>query len=490
MTPTDPRLLSPEEPTAGATPAGRRAGSLTLREAGEDGGLNLDPANQSLADALRVMLRLLQAGMVVLGILYLLSGMQRVNEGERGIRLIFGQIRESNIEPGFHWSPPYPIGELVRVPQGYQELDISKDFWVDVPAGMVDTSIEKLPGTPSLKPDQNGTGSVITGDGNIAHTKWKVGFERVDVSSFTRNVHENFEQEIVKCAVKRAVVQAVSEVTLTELLQQSSKDGTVASRARALAQETLDNLNSGLQIRSLTMDPPIPPLYLREDFNRASAAAANASKTIADAQSYRSERLNQAAGNAAKYLIYYIDQYEKALAHDDPEASKILNIIDALMLGKEEVEVLVLGDDGLPEREEEGQPTGRTHKVRFAATGEIAATLSEAMLYRTGVRSKAQTTLSRFEAKLQQWKANPTVMMQTEWTEAMRSFMSKPNFEMMMVPPGVNTLTLLLNSDPDIEREVQSDIKRRIREETERKRNEELMRKGRETDTTGLNYRT
>jgi hypothetical protein len=80
--------------------------------------------------------------------------------------------------------------------------------------------------------------------------------------------------------------------------------------------------------------------------------------------------------------------------------------------------------------------------------------------------------------------------MQTEWSSAMRSFMGKPNFEMMMVPPGVSTLTLLLNSDPDFEREVQTDIKRRIREETERRRNEDLMRKGRETDTTGLNYRT
>lgn len=485
---TEPRL-SPDEPVAGGTP-GRRAGSLTLREAGEGGGLNMDPANQSLAEALRVMLRLLQAGMVVLGVLYLLSGMQRVNEGERGIRLLFGKIQESNIQPGFHWSPPYPIGELVRVPQGYQELDISKDFWVDVPAGTVDTSIEKLPGTPSLKPDQNGTGSVITADGNIAHTKWKVGFEREDVSAFTRNVHDDFEQEIVKSAVKQAVVQAVSEVTLPELLQQSSKEGTVASRAQALAQQTLDDLRSGLRIRSLTMDPPIPPLYLREDFNRASAAAANASRTIADAQSYRSERLNQAAGNASKYLIYYIDQYEQALAREDPEASKVLDTIDALMLGKDEVEVLVLGDDGRPEREEEGHPTGRTHRVRFAATGEIATALSEATLYRTGVRSRAQTTLSRFEAKLQQWKVNPTVMMQNEWAGAMRSFMGKPNFEMMMVPPGVNTLTLLLNSDPDIEREVQTDIKRRIREETERRRNEELMRKGRETDTTGLNYRT
>ena len=127
--------------------------------------------------------------------------------------------------------------------------------------------------------------------------------------------------------------------------------------------------------------------------------------------------------------------------------------------------------------------------MQIGSTGQIASILSDAMLYRTGVRSKAQTTLSVYQAKLAQFQQNPTMMMQNEWQSAMRTFMSRPNFEMMMVPPGVNTLTLLLNSDPEIEREVQADIKRRLREEQERRRMEEMMRRGKETDTNAMNYR-
>jgi membrane protease subunit HflK len=486
--------LSPDDPLlpnggGGGVPAPRRAGSVVLREATETDATFTDPANQSLADALKVMLRLLQFGMFALAVLYVFSGMKKVNEGERGIRLLFGKEVESNLGPGFHWTPPFPVGELVKVQEGYQELDIGREFWVDIPDGAVDTSVDKLPGTPSLNPGARG-GSVITGDGNIAHTKWKVSFKRDDVGAFSKRIYPDYEQEIVRAAVKQAVVQAVSEVTLDQLLQQASSGGaTVPLRARALAEEKLSRLDTGLKIVTLTMDPPIPPLYLKDVFNKASAASAEANKVIQQAQAYRRETMNRAAGSAAKYLIFAINEYEAAIAKKDPKAEEVLDRIEALMTGQREVEVLALGDDGRPERDEAGVLTNRKTAVRISSTGQIASILSDAMLYRTGVRSRAQTTLSHYQAKRAQFEKNPTVMMQTEWQSAVREFMGKQNFEMMWMPPGINTLTLLLNSDPEIAREVDADIKRRLREETERKRQEEMMKRGKETDTNAMNYK-
>ena len=80
-------LFSPDMPTGGPPPSpGRqRPSSLSLRgAAGTQGEApqseGLDPANQSLADALRVTLRIVQVGMLVLAALFAISGSQSVRE--------------------------------------------------------------------------------------------------------------------------------------------------------------------------------------------------------------------------------------------------------------------------------------------------------------------------------------------------------------------------------------------------------------------------
>ena len=476
-------LHSPDAPGDGGAPVRptppppRRAGSMTLREGVQGPGENaLDPANQSLADALKVMMRLLQAGMIVLGILYVLSGLQSVKEGERAIRLLFGKKVDENLEPGFRWSAPFPMGELVKVNKGYHELDISKDFWIYIPAG-ADPSPDKQAPTQSLKPDQGGSGSVITADGNIAHTKWRVGYERSDIGNFASNVLPEDEEKLVLSAVKRGVVQAVAQVTLDDLLQQRTVHGaTIPQMARQIAQDTLNRLKSGIEIRALTMDPPIPPLWVRSSFNNASAAASNANKIIQEAQTYRSQTLNQAAGNAARYLVYQIDDYEHALAKNDPAgADATLNTINSLLDGSP-VEVLKLDDNGRPEVEEQGQPTGRKVTIAKMTTGDVASRLNEAKLYKTGVVSRAKSDAARYEAKLAQFQANPSVMVQREWTGALRVFLARDTVTTWILPPNSNTIDMVFNQDPDVQRDIEAIIKELQRKAAEQKRLEELKR--------------
>lgn len=491
-------LLSPDAPGAGGgdlppspalqSPTPRRAGSMTLREGVEGPGASpLDPANQSLADALRVMMRLLQVAMIILAGLYLLSGMHRVNEGERGIQLLFGNIVGRDLEPGLHWSAPFPMGEVVRVDAQQHFIDINRDFWVYIPPGTSDASPEKLAPTASLKPDQGGSGSVITGDSNIAHTKWKVGYERRDSSKYATNVLPGDEEQLVLAAVKRGVVQAIAQVTLDDLLRQNVVNGsTIPEMARKVAQDTLRRLDSGLEITALTMDPPIPPLAVRTAFNNASAAAANANKAIQEAQTYRSQQLNQAAGNAARYLVYYIDEYEHALAKSDQSgADSTLATINGLLDNKP-TEVLRLDENGNPAVEEKNYPTGQRISIEGMTTGDVASALNEAKLYRSGVVSRAKSDASRYAAKLEQYKANPRLTVQRDWSEAMRVFMARENVTMMLMPPGINTVNLLLNQDPDDARRIELWQKEQERIRLEKKRLEELQRPTPTNTTTTL----
>lgn len=440
--------------------AARRAGSVVLRSGPEEspGGASamLDPANQSLADALKVMFRLLQAAMVVLVGLFLLSGVQAVKEGERGVRLLFGRMQDHNLEPGFRWSAPFPLGELIRVNQNYREIVLDRPFWVYVAEGTVDPSPDKLVPTSSLKPDQGGSGSVITADGNIAHTRWKVGFRRGDTKSYCENILPEQETALVRTAAMRGIVRACANVTIAELLTQSgNQENSVTRRARSIAQDMLDRSGSGVVIDQFVLEGAIPPLFVRSDFANVQSAVSKAGKEIDNARADRRKRLNEVAGDAANDLIDLIDEYEAATAaNDQAKMTATLAKIDALLLDRQ--------------REENGVVVpGRT-------SGRVALMLDEANLYRSQIVSQRQAQLARFEAKLAQFESNPLVMVQSEWREAFQVFSSRRSIDFMILPPNAGEVWLSLNRDPDKQREIEREKKTQELDQQQRQREREL----------------
>ena len=480
-------LLSPDGEGSGPTgadapspnlvvPQSRRAGSVRLRQNTEgvsDADL-LDPANQSLADALRLLYKFVIIGVIALFGVYLWSGFGSVKEGSRGIRLLFGKVQESNLDPGFRFSVPQPFGELVTVEQGRNDLSIDKSFWVFIPDGQ-DPQLDKINPTASLKPDQGGTGSVLTGDGNIAHTKWQVGYRRDDVTSHAQNLLPAAEEALVRAAVMRGVVHACAGVTITQLLQQTGDQlNAVSVNAKAVAQKTLDNAGSGIKIDSLNLSEVTPPLFVRGDFNKVASASSAAAAAIEKARTEANEQLNKVAGEAAPYIIQAIDDYEVAVARGEGAgAEKKLQLIDDLMMGKE-VEVDEIRD---------GRKTGAKIAIKGRVSGEVATVISAAERSRNETISMSKSDLLRFQAKLAQYNSNPSVMVQREWASALSEFYNSRTVELMMVPPGTSTIALLLNRDPAIARELDSEIKRRELEDANRQRELELRREGVKTQT-------
>lgn len=448
-------LRSPEEGGAGEggqppSPARQRASSVQFRTASPQAEAQsmLDPANQSLSEALSLLFRLVLLGCIVLVALYFASGFGRINEGERGIRLIFGREQRTDLEPGFAWSLPAPFGELVRVPQGVQEVRVDRDFWVYVAPGTVDPSPDKLVPTGSLNPAQEGAGSVLTADGNIAHTQWRVTFRRGDAGLFARNVSVEHEQMMVRMAVQRGVVRACAEVTIDELLKRAS-DSEVSIRAREVAQRTLDEARTGLVIDQLTLEAAIPPLAVRADFAKVQSAVSRAAEAREKAATDAQRFLAEAAGDAAPVLIREIDAYELALARgDQAEQTQVLARIDQSLLSTQQPRV----------------------------SGRAATLLSEARQYRSETVARAQSDLSRFQAKVQEFAANPLVMVHREWSEAYRALLGRPTVNLSIVPPGQALTVLRLSRDPDVSRALDRERKRRENEETQRRQQEEMRR--------------
>lgn len=423
----------------------RRAASVTLRREGGSEATSaqlMDPANQSLAEALRITFRILQLGMFAIFALFALSGFRSVREGEVGIRLLFGKVSGSELPPGFQPSAPYPFGDMIKVEREGRPISMSKEFWPFLKDDTREISIDRMPATNTLKPGADG--SLVTGDSNIAHTRWQARFRRSSATSWAKNVSPEHEDRMIRAALARGIVHAVAQTPIERLLKQSSDDqGSVAAQAKDIAQAMLDDLESGLEIERLFLVDKTPPISVRPRFVAVESAASNAGKARDQAEGEASEILSQVAGEAAPVLSSLIDAYELAIEVGDEERqAELLSTIYAIF-------------DGSPV-DLEGLAPGTVLPI----SGSVTRVINDARLYVASEVNRRQTQFSLFQAKLEQYEKNPELMITSTWADAFAMFTDRPFVEQMFVPPGASGLQLLINADPEIRKEQDREAKR------------------------------
>ncbi len=422
---------------------------------------SLEQANRSLAEALKVTFRLIQVAMVVLAVLYVLSGFQSIGTDERGVRVVFGKATDRDLSPGFQFSWPYPIGEMVKVNTGTQREKIYRDFWPFVAPGREEqVTVDQLRRSRTLVPGDDG--SLITADGNIVHARWVVDYSRADAFAFASSIHPADAERMVMTAAKRGAVRAVAEVTIDEILKQSSsQEASVARRAQAIAQATLDEIGSGISIETLSLDDKMPPVFVKAQFAGVQTAASNASKAVEDARRDANEALNRVAGQASPMLGQLIDRYERELETEQNDAADAT--LDAIF-------VVMEGGGERP------------------IAGIVAEELSFARQQRSEIVSRARGDAQIYAAKLAQFKSNPIVMVKQDWKEALQAFMSMPNVR-TFTAPSTGEIRVMINSDPEVEKEMLK-VLRRQRAEQALLQREEDRRDMRRRSNTGLNLET
>ena len=90
-----------------------------------------DAGSQALAEALRSSFAIVKFVMVALVIVFLASGIFQVGPQEKAVILRFGRTigagQQALLGPGLHWSFPYPIDEVVKIPiQGSPERRVHR----------------------------------------------------------------------------------------------------------------------------------------------------------------------------------------------------------------------------------------------------------------------------------------------------------------------------------------------------------------------------
>lgn len=464
-----------EGPAGPSEPA--RSASVRLREGVESNDAALmDPANQSLADALRITYYLLQGAMVVLAVLFVLSGFQTVREGERGISVLFGRAVSTNLEPGFHFAAPYPFGEMIKVDTGNIAPSLKRSFWPAVKTAELDNPVDDLPKNGQLSPERDG--SLLTSDLNLAHTQWQAVYRRVSPVQYVENINPEHEDKIVRSALERGVVRTLAMIPIDELLKpQEGGIKAISDRAKEIAQESLDDIGSGIKIEQFELSRRTPPASLLRKFRAVLDARSEAQKAITEARGERDKLMNQAAGEASGTLLVLINRYEKAIETGDrADAAAVLASIDSILDGG----TIDLGP-GLADDPSAAAVLARARgKI---ASGEVVETIQNAKVDRIAVVQDARGDLEYFKAKLGQFEANPDLMIHRDWASAWTAFQSHDFVQTMQLPMGP-MVELRINADPDIIKDMDRAQKQREREKTAEERLKKIRENKYKVDTS------
>jgi hypothetical protein len=175
----------------------------------------VDSDSQALAEALQSSFSIVKYVMVGLFVLFLFSGMFKVEPQEKAIILRFGKPvgegEQALLSSGLHWSWPYPIDEVIKIPISEIQKATTKTAWFLQSPEQEALNQDPPPG-PSLNPAIDGY--ALTGDGNIVHAQATLSYRIEDpvrcVFEFAGNTGSGFSLAGVSNAVVNALDNALA----------------------------------------------------------------------------------------------------------------------------------------------------------------------------------------------------------------------------------------------------------------------------------------
>jgi regulator of protease activity HflC (stomatin/prohibitin superfamily) len=419
-----------DEPMEVETP--RRAASAQLVQESEIGAAAamreaMDPANQSLAEALRLSYRVLQFVIVALVVLFLVSGFQRVHEGQSGVMLRFGRIVADDgrqaLEPGLRRNLlPYPAGEFIIFEVDGRSVDLGETYWPRTTPGVTqEQAIERASVKSTLDPGRAGT--VTTVDGDLGHLKLDATYQILDPVGFVRRVRQGEANRVVEMALQRAVIHTTASIPLQELVDQPEA---TAERIKAGAQEILDRIGCGIQLQSVTLPDAKPPLAIVKTYRELQNARVEAIRTIEKARQEADETLIDAAGANYPQLVAIVESYEQAEDRGDRRrADELLDEINAYLEGD-------------------------------AVSGRMAEIIREAQAYESEIERTLGREAQRFARVLPRYRRQPELEIKRLWMEAIGEVLSRKDAEIIHVPAGLGSVALRIAGLQEI-----SEIRRR-----------------------------
>jgi membrane protease subunit HflK len=415
------------------------------------GGLHedLDPAQRSLAEALRKSFGILKLLMLVMIVAYVLSGWFRVQPGEVGFVVRTGRVAGDRatrvLRPGWHWAFPYPIDEVVTVAtQMERVLPVSFMFHVTEEERM--RGMRRTAANP-LNPRRDDY--LITGDTNILHARMVARYRISDPVSYIANLHDSTpgdtnppEFETLGNLVRRAAIRVAAARGVRQIYgEEQSEFLNLVTEASRSALRALETSGAGLGIEIVAVIAPqvagveaiLPPRQVQEEFDRVLSAEQQKVRAISEAEGVARQRLNRAAGAAYGPLAAAIDEEFEALlaylAAGDPNG-----------LGE--------GNDVVAKRAELERRRQGTNELLLQTSGEVQRVINRALSDRDRLVTEAEADYERLRRLESEYRRDGKFLIARLQTEFVSRVLSDDRIQKWFVPQG-KEIRLMIPREPD-----------------------------------------
>ncbi|MDG2270174.1 MAG: FtsH protease activity modulator HflK, partial [Alphaproteobacteria bacterium] len=244
---------------------------------------------------------------LVVLVLWGLSGFYRVQENERGLELVFGKWNEQVTSPGLRWRWPTPIG-TVLTPAVTQINRLNIGF----------RDSENVGGRASSARDVLGESLMLTSDQNISDVDFTVQWRIANPADYLFNILA--PEETVKAAAESAMREVVGQTKLDDLLT-TAREG-VQDDTRILLQSILDGYGAGINIERVQLQKTEAPPPVIDAFNDVQRARQDQERLQNQAEAYRNRIVPTARGEAAGLLEEAAAYRERVIKEAQGEAAR------------------------------------------------------------------------------------------------------------------------------------------------------------------------
>ena len=295
-----------------------------------------DLAGEFLAKALKHSFIILKIIMVILVVLFITSGIFRVEQDENALVLRFGKIQEFRspetgehikaLGPGLHWNWPEPVTEIIKIPVAKKQTVAIDSFWYSETQAEKLGTVQGRPGA-TLDPKKDGycltRGEGIAGqagaDYGIVHGKWQLTYRINNIEKFFRNIYykapgpgkdfldvaSESVDPLLKAIASDAIVRTMVKYTIDQAIV---NEESIAHNIKGLIEDKLDLLDSGIVVDAFSAGKITWPRQVAAAFDDPTLASQKRDQDITDAGSYADKILSEAGGARAAEILDALKQ--------------------------------------------------------------------------------------------------------------------------------------------------------------------------------------